>query len=147
MATHAPALPVAAGYRGGLYEWLTTTDHKRIGILYVISSFSFFFIAGLMALAVRAELAAPGLQILTDEHLYNQIFTMHASLMIFLFIIPMLAGLGNFAVPLQIGAPDMAFPRINALSFWMLPLGGLLLLLGFLSGGGAAAAGWTSYPP
>jgi cytochrome c oxidase subunit 1 len=147
MATHAPALPVTAGYRGGLYEWLTTTDHKKIGIMYVISSFSFFFIAGLMALAVRAELAAPGIQLLTDEHLYNQLFTMHASLMIFLFIIPMLAGLGNFAVPLQIGAPDMAFPRINALSFWMLPLGGALLLLGFLTGGGAAAAGWTSYPP
>jgi cytochrome c oxidase subunit I len=146
MATHALTPAVTAGYRGGLYEWLTTTDHKRIGILYVINSFAFFFIAGLMALAVRAELAQPGLQLLTDEHLYNQLFTMHATLMIFLFIIPMLAGLGNFAVPLQIGAPDMAFPRINALSFWMLPLAGVLLLAGFVTGG-AAAAGWTSYPP
>jgi len=146
MATHALTPVATAGYRGGLYEWLTTTDHKRIGILYVVNSFVFFFIAGVMALAVRAELAQPGLQYLTDEHLYNQIFTMHATIMIFLFIIPMLAGLGNFAVPLQVGAPDMAFPRINALSFWMLPLAGVLLMAGFVTGG-AAAAGWTSYPP
>jgi len=146
MATHALTPTATAGYRGGLYEWLTTTDHKRIGILYVVNSFVFFFIAGVMALAVRAELAQPGLQYLTDEHLYNQLFTMHATIMIFLFIIPMLAGLGNYAVPLQIGAPDMAFPRINALSFWMLPLAGVLLMAGFVTGG-AAAAGWTSYPP
>ena len=146
MATHALTPAATAGYRGGLYEWLTTTDHKRIGILYVVNSFVFFFIAGVMALAVRAELAQPGLQYLTDEHVYNQLFTMHATIMIFLFIIPMLAGLGNFSVPLQIGAPDMAFPRINALSFWMLPLAGVLLMAGFVTGG-AAAAGWTSYPP
>src|SRR5215212_12208369 len=145
MATHALA-PATTAYRSGLYEWLTTTDHKKIGIMYVINSFLFFFLAGLLALGVRAELAQPGLQFLQDEHVYNQLFTVHASAMIFLFIIPMLAGLGNYAVPLQIGAPDMAFPRINALSFWMLPLGGILLLLGFVTGG-AAQAGWTSYPP
>src|SRR3990172_3290224 len=146
MATHA--LPPAATYgaRGGLYDWLTTTDHKKIGILYLISSFTFFVVGGLLALVVRAELAQPGLQYLTDEHVYNQAFTMHASVMLFLFIIPILAGLGNYAVPLQIGAPDMAFPRINALSFWMLPLAGVLAMSGFLTGG-AAAAGWTSYPP
>ena len=91
------------------------------------------------------ELAAPGLQFLTDST-YNEFFTMHATFMIFLFVIPMLAGFGNYVVPLQIGAPDMAFPRINALSFWMLPLGGILLLLGFVTGG-TAAAGWTSYAP
>jgi cytochrome c oxidase subunit 1 len=137
--------PAASAY-GGLYEWLTTTDHKKIGILYLVNSFVFFFIGGIFALLVRTELARPGLQILHDELLYNQLFTMHGTVMIFLFIIPVLVGFGNYVVPLQIGAPDMAFPRINALSFWMLPLGGVLLLLGFLTGG-AAQAGWTSYSP
>jgi cytochrome c oxidase subunit I len=148
MATHALHPAAVPAYRGGLYEWLTTTDHKKIGILYVINSFVMFFIAGILALIVRAELAQPGLQIFAgNEHGYNEVFSIHATVMIFLFIIPMLAGLGNYAVPLMIGAPDMAFPRINALSFWMLPLGGILLLLGFFVPGGAAAAGWTSYPP
>jgi cytochrome c oxidase subunit I len=124
---------------------VTTTDHKKIGILYVINSFIFFFVGGLLALGVRVELAQPGLQFVTDQT-YNELFTMHASAMIFLFVIPMLAGFGNYVVPLQIGAPDMAFPRINALSFWMLPLGGILIFLGFVTGG-AAAAGWTSYSP
>src|SRR5688500_11043684 len=145
MATTA-LTPAASTYRSGLYEWVTTTDHKKIGILYLVNSFVFFFLAGVLALAVRAELATPGLQFLTDEDLYNQLFTMHGSVMIFLFIIPILAGFGNYVVPLQIGAPDMAFPRINALSFWMLPLGGLMLFSAFLVGG-SAAAGWTSYPP
>src|SRR6476469_9745221 len=146
MATHAlsPAVPT---YRGGLYEWLTTTDHKKIGIMYVINSFLFFLIGGVFALLVRSELAFPGIQLFTNEHVYNESFSIHATVMIFLFIIPMLAGLGNFAVPLMIGAPDMAFPRVNALSFWMLPLGGILLLSGFLTPGGAAAAASTSYPP
>src|SRR5215218_308809 len=148
MATHALHPAAVPAYRGGLYEWLTTTDHKKIGVLYVINSFVMFFIAGALALVVRAELAQPGLQIFAgNEHAYNETFSIHATVMIFLFIIPMLAGLGNFAVPLMIGAPDMAFPRINALSFWMLPLGAVLLLLGFFTPGGAAAAGWTSYPP
>ncbi|HET7168429.1 MAG TPA: cytochrome c oxidase subunit I [Candidatus Limnocylindrales bacterium] len=137
--------PTAQGYRSTLYEWVTTTDHKKIGILYLVNSFLFFFIAGIMALLVRAELAAPGLQFVNDLT-YNELFTMHASVMIFLFVIPILAGFGNYVVPLMIGAPDMAFPRINALSFWMLPLGGILLMLGFVTGG-AAAAGWTSYSP
>ncbi len=138
--------PAASAYRSGLYEWLTTTDHKKIGILYLVNSFIFFFIGGLFALAVRTELAQPGLQVLHDELLYNQLFTMHGTVMIFLFIIPVLVGFANYVVPLQIGAPDMAFPRINALSFWMLPLAGILLLMGFLTGG-AAQAGWTSYSP
>ena len=138
--------PAASAYRSGLYEWLTTTDHKKIGILYLVNSFIFFFIGGIFALTVRTELAAPGLQVLHDELLYNQLFTMHGTVMIFLFIIPVLVGFGNYVVPLQIGAPDMAFPRINALSFWMLPLAGILLLSGFLTGG-VAQAGWTSYSP
>ncbi len=148
MATHALSPAAVAGYRGGVSEWLTTTDHKKIGIMYLVNSFLFFLIGGLFAMAVRTELAFPGLQLFEgNEHLYNQSFSIHATVMIFLFIIPILAGLGNYAVPLMIGAPDMAFPRINALSFWMLPLGGILLLSGFFVPGGAAAAGWTSYPP
>ena len=137
--------PAAPAYRSSLYDWVTTTDHKKIGILYVINSFVFFFIGGLLAMGVRLELAQPGLQFVADQT-YNEIFTMHATFMIFLFVIPMLAGFGNYIVPLQIGAPDMAFPRINALSFWMLPLAGILLLLSFVTGG-SAAAGWTSYSP
>ena len=134
--------PVATTSRSALYDWVTTTDHKKIGILYLINSFLFFFIGGLLALGVRSELAQPGLQFVTDQA-YNELFTMHATFMIFLFIIPILAGFANYVVPLQIGAPDMAFPRINALSLWMLPLAGILLLLGFVTGG-PAAAGWTS---
>ncbi|MEO8462260.1 MAG: cytochrome c oxidase subunit I [Chloroflexota bacterium] len=146
MATHA-LTPAASTYsRGRLYEWLTTTDHKKIGIMYVINSFVFFLIGGILALVVRTELAQPGLQFLADEHVYNEMFTMHATIMIFVFVIPMLAGLGNYIVPLMIGAPDMAFPRINALSLWMLPLAGILLISSFFTGG-TAAAGWTSYPP
>jgi cytochrome c oxidase subunit 1 len=137
--------PAATRSRSSLYEWLTTTDHKKIGILYIVNSFLFFFIGGIFALGVRTELAQPGLQFFNDQT-YNELFSMHGTIMIFLFVIPMLAGFGNYVVPLQIGAPDMAFPRINALSLWMLPLGGVLLLLGFVTGG-TAAAGWTSYAP
>jgi cytochrome c oxidase subunit I len=144
MATTA-LTPAAAAYRSGLYEWLTTTDHKKIGILYVVNSFIFFFLGGILALGIRTELALPGVQFV-DGEVYNQLFTMHGTTMIFLFIIPMLVGFGNYVVPLQLGAPDMAFPRINALSFWMLPLAGILLFLGFATGG-AASAGWTSYAP
>ncbi len=137
--------PAASAYKTGLYDWVTTTDHKKIGIMYVINSFVFFFVGGILALAVRSELAVPGLQFVTAQT-YNELFTMHATFMIFLFVIPMLAGFGNYVVPLMLGAPDMAFPRINALSLWMLPLAGVLLLAGFVTGG-TAAAGWTSYAP
>src|SRR6266702_2151919 len=132
--------------RGRLLDWLTTTDHKKIGILYFVNSLSFFFIAGILALLMRTELARPGTQFLSARA-YNQVFTEHGTLMIFLFIFPMLAGFGNYFVPLQIGALDMAFPRVNALSFWLLPVGGLTLLLGFLAKGGAPAAGWTNFAP
>ena len=131
--------------RSWVLDWLTTVDHKKIGIMYIVNSFLFFFAAGILALAIRSELAVPGLQFL-DEATYNEAFTMHGTIMIFLFIVPILAGFGNYIVPLQIGAPDMAFPRINALSFWLLPLGGLLILSGYLFGG-AAAEGWTGYNP
>jgi cytochrome c oxidase subunit 1 len=138
--------PAAPAVKSGLYDWLTTTDHKKIGIMYLVNSMVFFVAGGLLALVVRVELAQPGLQLVSEEF-YNQAFTMHASFMLFLFVIPILAGFGNYAVPLQIGAPDMAFPRINALSFWLLPLGGALMASGFLASGGAAASGWTEYPP
>jgi len=139
------ALRPAATYRTGLYEWLTTTDHKKIGILYTFNSLILFLVGGIFALAVRTELAQPGLQFMT-EATYNQMFTMHASVMIFWVVIPFLAGFGNYLVPLMIGAPDMAFPRINALSFWLLPLSAMIALMGFPLGG-AAAEGWTSYSP
>ena len=143
MATAAVRVTGAQGSR--IYDYLTTTDHKKIGILYTISSFIFLAIGGLLALGVRTELAQPGLQFM-DESVYNQLFTMHASIMIFWVIIPFLAGLGNYIVPLHIGAADMAFPRINALSFWMIPFSGLIAASGFFLGG-AADAGWTAYPP
>jgi cytochrome c oxidase subunit 1 len=130
----------------GLVSWLTTTDHKKIGILYLISSLGFFVIGGIFALLMRTELARPGTQILST-HAYNQVFTEHGTLMIFLFVFPILSGFGNYFVPLQIGALDMAFPRVNALSFWLLPVGGLTVLSGFLVKGGAAAAGWTAFAP
>ena len=146
MATTVLAPGAARPYqRSRIYEWLTTTDHKKIGILYVSNSFLFFLLAGLLALVIRSELAQPGLQYV-DAETYNQLFTMHGTTMIFLVLMPFLAGLGNYVVPLQIGAADMAFPRINALSFWMLPLGGILMFSGFFFGG-AAADGWTSYSP
>jgi cytochrome c oxidase subunit 1 len=144
--TLAPGAYVARpGFWYWLSTWLTTTDHKRIGILYLFNSFVFFFLGGLLALGVRSELAVPGLQ-LFDATTYNELFTMHATAMLFLFIIPILAGLGNYAVPLMIGAADMAFPRINALSFWMLPVGGALMFSGYFFGG-TAQAGWTNYVP
>ena len=111
--------PAAPAVRGGLYEWLTTTDHKKIGMLYLINSLIFFAAGGLLAMVVRVQLVTPLSNDIVggfvSQEFYNQAFTMHASFMLFLFIIPILAGFGNYAVPLQIGAPDMAFPRINAL--------------------------------
>jgi cytochrome c oxidase subunit I len=145
--TEAPAeARVPEPERARLLDWLTTTDHKKIGLLYLINSFAFFVLAGVFALLMRTELARPGTQIFAP-HAYNEIFTLHGTLMIFLVIFPLLAGFGNYFVPLQIGALDMAFPRINALSFWLLPVGGLTILSGFFTHGGAAAAGWTNYPP
>jgi len=132
--------------RGRVLTWLTTTDHKKIGILYLVNSFAFFVIAGILALLMRSELARPGTQFLSARA-YNQVFTEHGTLMIFLVIFPTLAGFGNYFVPLQIGALDMAFPRVNALSFWLLPVGGLTIVSGFVAKGGAAAGGWTSFAP
>jgi cytochrome c oxidase subunit I len=122
------------------------TDHKVIGIQYVVTSFFFLFVGGLLAMLMRAELAAPGRQFV-DANTFNGLFSVHASLLIFLFVIPVFAGLANFVLPLMIGAPDMAFPRLNALSYWMLPLAGTMMLLSFAVPGGSFASGWTAYAP
>ena len=122
------------------------TDHKVIGVQYVCTTVFFAMIAGLLALFMRAELARPGMQFV-DNNQFNGFFSVHAAVMIFLFIVPVFAGLGNFVIPLMIGAPDMAFPRLNALSFWLLPIGGLIMLSSYLIPGGAFSAGWTNYVP
>ena len=150
MAEIAAPLPRARfGARGdktrGVFGWLTTVDHKKIAIMYLFTTFFFFIVGGIMALLVRIQLAEPRNAFLTPAQ-YNQIFTMHGTTMIFLWIIPVLAGFGNYLVPLMIGARDMAFPRINALSFWLIPLGGILMYSGFLVGG-TGDAGWTGYVP
>ena len=122
------------------------TDHKVIGIQYVVTTIVFFVAGGLMAMIFRAELARPGMQFV-DNQTFNGLVSVHAALMIFLFVIPAFAGLGNYVIPLMIGAPDMAFPRLNALSFWLLPVAGTMMLLSFVVPGGAFATGWTSYAP
>jgi len=122
------------------------TDHKVIGVQYLVTVFFFFVVAGLAAMLFRAELAQPDLQFV-DPQAYNGLISVHAALMIFLFIIPAFAGLANFAVPLMLGAPDMAFPRLNALSFWLLPVAGIMMIASFIAPGGAFATGWTSYAP
>src|SRR5437763_355432 len=122
------------------------TDHKVIGIQYTVTSFFFLLVGGLIAMLMRAQLAQPGAQFV-DANTFNGLFSVHASLLIFLFVIPVFAGLGNFVIPLMIGAPDMAFPRLDALSFWLLPVAGLMMLLSFFAPGGAFADGWTAYAP
>ena len=132
--------------RGRVASWLTTVDHKRIGILYIWTSLVFFGIGGILALLMRVQLATPNEQFLTKNS-YNQVVTMHGTTMIFLVVVPILAGFGNYLVPLMIGARDMAFPRLNALSYWLFLLGGIVLMLSFFAKGGAASSGWTSYVP
>ncbi|MEA5566233.1 cytochrome c oxidase subunit I [Anabaena sp. UHCC 0399] len=122
------------------------TNHKVIGIQYIVTSFFFFLIAGLLAMLIRAELLTPELNLL-GRNLYNSLFTMHGTMMIFLWIIPCLVGLSNYLIPLMIGARDMAFPLLNAISFWIFPPAGMLLLSSFLLPSGAAQSGWWSYPP
>lgn len=120
------------------------TDHKVIGIQYLVTSFIFYLIGGALAAGIRTELATPESDFVSPE-LYNQMFTVHGTVMIFLWIVPAGAGLANYLIPLMIGAKDMAFPRLNAVAFWMIPPGGLLLMASFFVG--APQAGWTSYPP
>ncbi len=134
------------GPRKGLMRWLTTTNHKDIGTLYLFFALIMFFIGGFMALIIRAELFQPGLQIV-DPQFFNSMTTMHALIMIFGVVMPAFVGLANWNVPMMIGAPDMALPRMNNWSFWLLPVGfGMLLSTLFMEGGGPAG-GWTLYPP
>jgi cytochrome c oxidase subunit I len=132
--------------QGAVTSWLTTVDHKRIGILYIVTSFVFFFAGGVMAILMRLQLAQAD-QHLIEKNSYNELFTIHGTTMIFLFAVPLFAGFANYLVPLMIGARDMAFPRLNALSYWLFLLGGLIVLASFLVEGGAANSGWTAYTP
>jgi len=129
-----------------IMRWVTTTNHKDIGTMYLVFALSMFFVGGLMAMVIRAELFQPGLQFV-DPHFFNQMTTVHALIMIFGAVMPAFAGFANWMVPLMIGAPDMALPRLNNWSFWLLPFATLLLLMTFLFPGGAPASGWTMYPP
>jgi cytochrome c oxidase subunit 1 len=139
--------PVRAAVRGtSLLRFLHTTDPKDIGILYLSTSFGFFMVGGAMAMLMRAELARPGTQFLSPEQ-YNQLFTMHGTIMLLLYATPILFGFANYILPLQIGSPDVAFPRLNAMSYWLFLFGGLIVLSGFLTPGGAADFGWTAYQP
>jgi len=132
--------------QGRVASWITTVDHKRIGILYAVTSLVFFAAGGLLALLMRAQLATPNEHFITRNS-YNELFTIHGTVMIFLFIVPFWAGLANFLVPLMIGARDMAFPRLNALSYWCFLFGGVTLFLSFFAAGGASKSGWYAYPP
>jgi cytochrome c oxidase subunit 1 len=129
-----------------IVKWMTSTDHKVIGNLYLITSFIFFMIAGLMAMVIRAELARPGLQFVSNEQ-YNQMFTMHGTIMLFLFATPLFAGFANAIMPLQIGAPDVSFPRLNLVAYYMFLFGGIIVVSGFLTPDGAASFGWFAYAP
>ncbi len=144
MATAEQTFPIARPRYTGILEWITTTDHKKIGVLYLFTTFFFFLSGGLLALAMRTQLATPDGHILTAQQ-YNAAFTMHGTTMVFLFVVPVWTGFANYIIPLQLGARDMAFPRLNALSYWLLLSGGVLLYSSFLVG--PPAAGWTSYVP
>ncbi|MDO5698852.1 MAG: cytochrome c oxidase subunit I [Dermatophilus congolensis] len=126
---------------------LTTTDHKLIGNMYFVTSMAFFVFGGLLALVIRSELFSPGLQVVQNLEQFNQMFTMHGSIMLLLFATPLFAGFGNALLPLQIGAPDVAFPRLNALAYWLYLFGGLMACSGFLVPEGAASFGWFAYTP
>jgi cytochrome c oxidase subunit I len=150
MATYAAApVPQVVAHRAepeprGFVSWLKTTDHKRIGIMYMVTTFVFFILGGTEALMIRLQLGTPE-NTLVSPQVYNQLFTMHGTTMIFLFVVPMMAGLGNYFLPLMIGARDMAYPRLNAISFWLLLLGGIVFYASIFWN--PPEAGWTSYVP
>ncbi|MBN9606774.1 MAG: cytochrome c oxidase subunit I [Actinomycetales bacterium] len=148
-ATAFPSAPAQIPERRGnvVVRWITTTDHKVIGYLYLISSFIFFLIGGVIALLIRTELFTPGLDLFPSAEAYNQAFTMHGTIMLLLFATPLFAGFANVAMPLQIGAPDVAFPRLNAFAYWLYLFGGLIAMGGYLTPQGPAGFGWTAYTP
>jgi cytochrome c oxidase subunit I len=145
VAAPYPAPEVAPARPGGLLRWVSTVDHKDIGILYLVTTVAFFVLGGFEALLIRIQLAVPRNTFL-DPGAYNALFTMHGTTMIFLVVMPLLLGFSNYIVPLQIGARDMAFPRLNALSYWLLLFGGIILYWGFLNGT-PPDIGWFSYAP
>jgi cytochrome c oxidase subunit 1 len=139
---------VSVARKGNVFvDWVTTTDHKKIGYLYLITSFLYFLLGGVMALVIRAQLFAPGLEIVATKEQYNQLFTMHGTIMLLMFATPLFAGFANVLMPLQIGAPDVAFPRLNALAYWFFSFGSLIAVSGFLTPQGAASFGWFAYTP
>ncbi len=146
MAASAETVPVLDWKHGKVASWLVTVDHKRIGIMYIVTALCFFGAGGILALFMRAQLATPNEHFLTKNS-YDEVMTMHGTTMIFLVIVPILAGFGNFLVPLMIGARDMAFPRLNAFSYWAYLLGGIVLYGSFFASSGAARSGWTAYVP
>ncbi|MBB5870165.1 cytochrome c oxidase subunit 1 [Allocatelliglobosispora scoriae] len=139
--------PVRQNTKGSaIARLLRTTDAKQIGLMYLVTSFVFFMIGGLMALLMRGELAQPGMQFLSPEQ-YNQLFTMHGTIMLLFFATPIVFAFANFIVPLQIGAPDVSFPRLNAFAYWLYAFGGTIAITGFITPGGAADFGWFAYAP
>ena len=130
-----------------IVEYLTTTDHKKIGYLYLATSFIYFLIGGVLALVIRAQLAEPGLHVVATPEIYNQLFTMHGTIMLLMFATPLFAGFANALMPLQIGAPDVAFPRLNAFAYWLYFFGSAVAVGGFFTPQGAAGFGWTAYAP
>jgi cytochrome c oxidase subunit 1 len=132
-------------FTGGVWNWLTTVDHKRIGKLYLFTALTFFLIGGIEAGVMRAQLAGANLKLVSAET-YNQLFTMHGTTMIFLAVMPLAAAFFNFLIPLQIGARDVAFPRLNAFSYWVYLFGGLLITLPILFNA-APNGGWFNYAP
>ncbi|MGA5703961.1 aa3-type cytochrome oxidase subunit I [Peterkaempfera bronchialis] len=146
MGAEQPPPPVRTSRGRVVVDWLTTTDHKKIGTLYMVTSFAFFLIGGILALVMRAELARPGTQVVSNEQ-FNQAFTMHGTLMLLMFATPLFAGFANWIMPLQIGAPDVAFPRLNMFAYWLYLFGSLMAVCGFLTPQGAASFGWFAYSP
>ena len=130
-----------------LVNVITSTDHKTIGYMYLVTSFIYFCLGGVMALVIRAQLFAPGLEIMQTKEQYNQLFTMHGTIMLLMFATPLFFGFANALMPLQIGAPDVAFPRLNAFTYWLYSFGSLIAVAGFLTPQGAASFGWFAYQP
>src|SRR5690606_23833723 len=130
-----------------IVKWMTTTDHKVIGNLYFVTTVMFFMLGGLLALIIRLELWTPGLQVVDNPEQFNQMFTMHGTIMLLLFATPLFAGFANAIMPLQIGASDVAFPRLIMFAYWLFLFGGLITVGGFLAPGGAASFGWFAYQP
>ncbi|MEU6413179.1 cytochrome c oxidase subunit I [Microbispora sp. NPDC046933] len=148
MTTHAVRPTDLTGQKGTgarIASWLSTTDHKVIGNLYLVTTFFFFLVGGLQAMVIRAELFEPGMQFVTLQQ-YNQLFTLHGTIMLLFFATPLFAGFANAIMPLQIGAPDVAFPRLNMASYWLFLFGGLMVLGSYFAGG-APTFGWTAYTP